>query len=318
MKILIAGATGAIGRPLVKLLQADGHAVSALTRSAERAAALEQAGVDPHVCDVFDAGSVLEAVTAAQPEVLIDQLTAIPQKVDIRRYERDFAPTARLRAEATPHLMAAAAAAGVRRVLCQSVSFLTVPEGPQIHDESARSYTDAPNQFGPMARATDAMERSVLGTPGVEGVVLRYGFFYGPGTTTAPDGSVAAEVRKRRYPVAGGGTGVSSFVHIDDAAAATVAALTGGAPGIYNVCDDEPAPMHEWLPALAAAIGAKPPRRVPAFVARLAAGPHVVHFATALRGNSNARFKQTFGWTPAHPSWQEGFEEVFAGGAASR
>ncbi|WP_354701104.1 nucleotide-sugar epimerase [Paraconexibacter sp. AEG42_29] len=312
MKILIAGATGAIGRPLCRLLQADGHEVAGLARSAERAAALRAAGVEPHVCDVYDAGSVHDAVAAAAPEVLIHQLTAIPANVDIRRYERDFAQTERLRREATPHLMAAARAAGVRRVLCQSISFMTAPQGPRIHDESARSFTEAQHQFGPMVRATDAMERSVLGTPDVEGVVLRYGFFYGPGTSYSPDGGIVAEIARRRFPVAGGGTGVSSFVHIDDAAAATVAALTGGTPGIYNVCDDEPAAMHEWLPAMAAAAGAKPPRRVPAFLARLAAGAHAVHFATEMRGNSNAKFKRTFGWTPSHPSWQEGFDEVFA------
>jgi nucleoside-diphosphate-sugar epimerase len=262
------------------------------------------------VCDVFDPASVAAAVAAASPEVLVDQLTAIPQTVDIRKYEEAFRPTNRLRAEATPHLMAAAQAAGVRRVVCQSISFLTAPEGPPIHDEDARVYLDAPAAFAGAVKATDTMERSVIGTPGVEGVVLRYGFFYGPGTAYATDGATAAEIRKRRFPIVGKGTGISSFVHIDDAAAATVLALDGGAPGIYNVCDDEPAPMREWLPVMAAALGAKRPFRVPTLIPRLLIGPHVVHFGTTLRGNSNARFKQTFAWQPRYPSWRQAFPEV--------
>jgi nucleoside-diphosphate-sugar epimerase len=311
MKILIAGASGAIGRPLTIQLQRGGHHVAGLARSAERAAALEAAGVEAHVCDVFDAHSVQRAVVAAAPEVLVHQLTAIPAKLDLRKYEQAFAPTARLREEATPHLMAAAAAAGVRRVVCQSISFLTAPEGPPVHDEDARVYVDAANQFGPVVRATDAMERSVLGTPGVEGVVLRYGFFYGPGTAYAPDGGTAAEIRARRFPIAGGGGGVTSFVHIDDAVVATVLAIEGTDTGTFNVCDDDPAPLHQWLPVMAAAMGAAAPMRVPAFVARLAVGAHAVHVATTLRGNSNARFKRAFGWEPAHPTWRTGFPEVF-------
>lgn len=310
MKILIAGATGAIGRPLTQLLLADGHEVAALTRSPARALSLPP-GVAGHVCDVFDAASVDAAVAAAKPEVLVHQLTAIPARIDLRRYERDFAMTARLREQATPHLMAAAAAHGVRRVVCQSISFITAPEGPRIHDEDARVFTDTRTQFGPVVRATDAMERSVTGTPGVEGVVLRYGFFYGPGTAYGPDGGVAGEISRRRFPIAAGGTGISSFVHIDDAAAATVTALTGGVPGIYNVCDDEPAPLHEWLPVMAQALGAKPPLRVPGLVAHLAAGPHALHFSRDLRGNANGRFRRTFGWTPTHPSWRAGFADVF-------
>lgn len=311
MKILIAGATGAIGRPLVRLLQERGHEVSGLARSPERATALIAVGVEPHVCDVFDAASVDAAVAAAAPEVLVHQLTAIPHTVDLRKYEEQFRPTERLRAEATPHLMAAAAAHGVRRVVCQSISFMTAPQGPMVHDEGAPLFTANTMQSGPMVRATDVMERSVMGTAGVEGVILRYGFFYGPGTSYGPGGGNANEVAKRRFPIAGGGAGVSSFVHIDDAAHATLVAIEGEATGVFNVCDDEPAPMHEWLPVMAEAMGAKRPLRVPAFVARLAAGPHAVAFATQLRGNANARFKNTFGWTPAHPSWRTGFPEVF-------
>ncbi|MCW3040743.1 MAG: NAD(P)-dependent oxidoreductase [Solirubrobacterales bacterium] len=313
MRVLIAGATGAIGRPLVQRLLRRGHEVAALARSDARAAELTAAGVEAHVCDVFDAASVRAAVAAAAPEVLVHQLTAIPAHVDLRHYERDFAPTERLRREATPHLMAAAAAAGVRRVVCQSVSFMTVPEGPSVHDEDARIFTDNTTQLGPLVRATAAMEASVLGTPGVDGVVLRYGFFYGPGTAYGPGGGTAQEVAKRRFPIAGRGTGVASFVHVDDAAEATVLAVEGTPSGVFNVCDDAPEQLREWLPALAAAMGAPPPRAVPVLLARWLVGPHVVHFSTALRGNSNARFKQAFRWEPAHPSWRTGFPEVFAG-----
>lgn len=312
MRVLIAGATGAIGRPLVTLLQDAGHEVSALVRSPERGRELQARGVRAHVCDVFDGASVHAAVAAAAPEVLVHQLTAIPPKLDIRRYERDLAPTNRLRAEATPHLVAAAQAAGVRRVVCQSISFLTAPVGPAVHDEDAPLFLDAPSAFRPAIVAADAMERLVTGADGLEGVVLRYGFFYGPGTAYAGDGGVSEEVRKRRFPIVGTGTGVSSFCHIDDAASATLAALDGGRPGIFNVCDDEPAPMAQWLPAVAAALGAKPPRRVPAWLARVAAGPHAVHFGTTLRGNANGRFKQTFGWAPAHPDWRAAFPEAMA------
>jgi nucleoside-diphosphate-sugar epimerase len=310
MKVLVAGATGAIGRPLVALLQRAGHEVSALARSPERATSLQAAGVDAHVCDVFDAASVHAAVAAAAPHVLVDQLTAIPAALDIRRYEVAFAPTNRLRAEATPHLMAAAQAAGVRRVVCQGIAFATAPQGPPVHDEDVPLYLDAPKAFAPIVAAAAALERSVMGTGGVEGVVLRYGFLYGPGTAYAPGGAMGSQIRRRRFPIVGPGSGVSSFVHVDDAAQATVAALSGGAPGIYNVCDDEPAAMRDWLPVMAQALGAERPRRVPTWVGRLAAGPHAVHFATTLRGNDNARFKRTFGWAPAHPSWREGFAEA--------
>lgn len=311
MKILVAGATGAIGRPLVPRLQAAGHEVAALTRDDAKAARLRAAGVEPHVVpDVYDRDAVVAACVAAAPEVVIHQLTALPKVMDVRRYREAMQETGRLRREATPHLIAGARAAGARRIVVQSISFLTAPEGPPVHDEDARAYTDAPAAFREAVDATLSMERDTLAATDLDPVVLRYGFFYGPGTYYAPDGSTARDIARRRFPIVGGGRGISSFVHIDDAASATVAALKGGAAGRYNVTDDAPAPMHEWLPHAAACLGAKPPLRVPAFVGRLAAGPHAVHFATTLRGNSGTRFKATFGWEPAHPSWREGFTEV--------
>jgi nucleoside-diphosphate-sugar epimerase len=313
MRVLIAGATGAIGRPLVAKLQAAGHDVAALTRSEAMASDLRERGIEAHVADVFDRDAVVAATVAARPEVVIHQLTALPKAMDVRKYAQEIEPTNRLRAEATPHLIAGARAAGARRIIVQSISFITAPEGPPIHDEDARVFDDAPAAFRGAVTATRGMELEVLAADDLDPVVLRYGFFYGPGTYFAADGSSAAEIRKRRYPIVGGGAGMSSFLHIDDAADATVAALDGGAPGLYNVCDDDPAPMREWLPAMAANLGAKKPLRVPAFVARFAAGPHAVHFGATMRANSNARFKRTFGWEPAHPSWREGFREVLAG-----
>ncbi len=315
MKVLIAGATGAIGRPLVDRLVAEGHDVAALTRSEDKAAALRARGVEAHVADVFDRDGVIAACRAAAPEVVVHQLTALPKAMDIRKYREALEPTNRLRLEATPHLIAGAQEAGARRIVVQSISFITAPEGPSVHDEDAPVYADAPAAFRGAVAATAAMERATLGAGTLDPVVLRYGFFYGPGTYFAPGGATVKEIEARRFPIVGRGTGTSSFLHIADAVDATTAALDGGASGLYNVCDDDPAPMADWLPHAAAVLGARPPRRVPAFLARLAAGSHAVHFATTLRGNDNARFKATFGWSPKHPSWRDGFRTALIGAA---
>ena len=310
MRVLIAGATGAVGRPLVTRLLAAGHDVAGLTRSETAAQALREWGAEPYSADVFDQRSVVAACAAARPEVLVGQLTALPRAINMRSYAQDLEPTNRLRGLATPNLIAGAHAAGARRIVVQSISFITAPEGPLVHDETARVYDDAPDAMRPAVAVASRMEGDVLAAADLDPIVLRYGFFYGPGTHYGPEGSSIAEIRRRRFPVVGRGTGISSFLHIDDAADATLTALAGGASGLYNVTDDEPAPMHEWLPFLAGVIGAKPPLHVPVFVARLAAGPHVVHFATTLRGNDNARFKRTFDWQPAHASWREGFRST--------
>jgi nucleoside-diphosphate-sugar epimerase len=316
MRVLIAGATGAIGRSLVSRLLAADHEVAGLTRSEAAAQTLRGWGAEPHRADVFEQSSVIDACVAARPEVIVGQLTALPRAINLRRYARDLEPTNRLRRLATPNLIAGARAAGAKRLVVQSVSFITAPEGPAIHDETARIYDDAPTAFRPAVAAASQMEREVLAATDLDPVVLRYGFFYGPGTHYASDGSSVTEIRRRRFPVVGRGTGISSFLHIDDAASATLTALEGGASGLYNVTDDEPARMHEWVPFVAGLLGAKPPRRVPVFVARLAAGSHAVHFATTLRGNSNARFKRTFDWQPSHPSWREGFQSALSRGAS--
>ena len=307
MRVLVAGATGVIGRPLVSQLLACGHEVIGLTRSDERAAALRSRGAGAIVCDVFESERLRAAVAEARPEAVIDQLTDLPPVYDPRRYEEMTVPTNRLRSEGTPALVAAAEAAGAHRYLAQSLAFVYAPEGDWVKEEDAPLISGAPPAVQSGVDAVRALEDAVLGAPGLEGIVLRYGQFYGPGTWFAADGSLADQVRRRRFPVLGRGDGHFSFAHVEDAAAGTVAALEHGRPGVYNVCDDEPAPMREWLPTYAEAVGAKPPRRVPVWLARLVGGP-VAAGAAEMRGASNAKARDELAWTPRWPSWREGFK----------
>ncbi len=307
MKIFLAGATGVVGRALLPMLLEAGHEVAAMTSSADRAAELEAVGATPVVCDVFDGERLREQVTAAAPEVVVNQLTRLPQRMNPR--DRDsYRANDRVRTEGARNLAAAAAAAGARRQVAQSIAFATRPSGPPVLDEDAPLYDGAAEPWGSAVAAVRALEQSTC-EGGTEGVVLRYGFFYGPGTAFAPGGQRHEEIAARRFPLLGGGRAVWSFVHVEDAASAALAALDGGGPGIYNVCDDAPAPVIEWLPAYAKAIGAKPPLRIPTVVGRVAAGPIAVHYATTLRGASNARFTGAFGWRPAYGSWRRGFVE---------
>ena len=305
MRVFLAGATGAIGRPLVPALLGAGHEVTALARTAEKAKALAAQGAEPALADAFDIEGVREAVVSARPEVLMHQLTALPRELNLRKYFEQLEPTNRLRAQTTPSFLAAAREAGARRVIFQSVSFITAQQGPLVVDESA------PLMDGTPAEGVRTMERLVLGAEALEGVVLRYGFFYGPGTHYAPDGQMVALARKRRLPIVGSGEGRSSFVHLDDAVAATVLALDHGAPGVYNVTDDEPAPASEWIPELARLVGARPPRRLPAWLVRLLAGEATVLLATQLRGNSNAKARAELGFEPRFAHWRDGFAAVF-------
>jgi nucleoside-diphosphate-sugar epimerase len=307
VRVFLAGATGAIGAQLMPLLVADGHEVSALTRSPQKTAQIDAAGAQPVVADALDAAALGDAVAAAQPDAVIHELTAIPPRIDPRRLERDFVLTDRLRTEGTRNLVQAARAAGASRILAQSVAFAYAPGPPgTVHAESDPLIDDAPPQFRRSAQAIVELERTVLGA---DGLVLRYGYFYGPGTAIARDGSLAQEIQRRRMPIVGGGTGEWSFVHIEDAARATVAALTRGAAGAYNIVDDEPARVSEWVPALAQALGAKPPRRVPAWLARPLAGSYGVTIMTQAQGASNARAKAELGWQPRRPSWRQGFRD---------
>ncbi|HWP33521.1 MAG TPA: NAD(P)-dependent oxidoreductase [Solirubrobacterales bacterium] len=311
MKVFVAGASGVIGGPLVRQLVAGGHEVTGTTRREERTAEIRAAGANAVVCDVFDAAALEAAVAAAQPEVVVNQLTSLPQKYNPRRASF-YAATDRVRREGGHNLLEAARRAGARRFLTQSIAFLYAPEGERIKDEDARPYTEAPGHFAGAVEAMLGHEREVVESSELQGLVLRYGQFYGPGTYYAPDGHLGREVKRRRFPVVGPGTGVFSFLHVEDAAGATVAALDRGGPGIYNVVDDEPAPLREWLPVYAAALGAKPPRHVPVWLARIVAGGAVAAMAVELRGASNAKVKRDLGWQPRYASWRQGFADPAA------
>lgn len=305
MKVFVAGASGVIGRPTVRRLVEAGHDVVGMTRREERAGEIRAAGGEAVVCDVFDAAATREAVVAARPEVVLHALTALPPKFDPKS---DYlAATNEVRTEGTRNLVTAAKAAGARRIVAESVAFFYEPEGDWVKGEDAPLFRDPPGRFAAGCDALVSLESQVLEAGQPEGVVLRFGWFYGPGTYYDRGGSVAEETAKRRYPIIGSGEGRFSFIHIEDAAAAYVAALDHGSPGVYNVVDDEPAPLREWLPAYAEALGAKPPRRVPAWLARLVAGKDLASTAVTMRGASNAKAKRELGWQPAHPSWRQGF-----------
>jgi len=309
MRIFLAGATGAIGRRLVPMLLDEGHEVTGASRSPERAAALDAAGAHGVACDALDAKAVRETLEQVRPEAVIHELTSIPAAIDPRTMERDFELNDRLRSEGTRILVDAAQAVGAQRIVAQSIAFSYRPgRAGTIHDEQDPliAGAEAARPYARSAEAVRALEKTVLAAGGI---VLRYGYFYGPGTAIVRDGSTGEAVKARRLPVIGGGHGVWSFVHIDDAAAATVAALDRGTPAsAYNIVDDAPAEAREWIPALAEALGARPPLRLPAWLARPLAGAYGVQVMTKAQGASGARARQELGWTPAHPSWREGFE----------
>ncbi len=306
MRVFVAGATGAIGRQLVPRLVAAGHEVTGMTRSESKQAMVRELGAMPVVADALEPHAVADAVGRARPEVIVHQLTAL---AGVERYtERDAAPTNRLRSEATDYLLSAGQAVGVRRFVAQGVAAFGAYArngGPVKSEEDPLDPTPVREMRGTLA-AIRHLEQSVLGAKWTEGIVLRYGAFYGPGTSLAPGEEQFELVRRRKFPVVGDGGGVWSFIHIADAAEATVAAVTHGSRGIYNVVDDDPARVAEWLPALAQQLGAKKPMRVPRFVARLFAGEAGVMMMTELRGASNAKAKRELAWTPAHPSWRQG------------
>jgi nucleoside-diphosphate-sugar epimerase len=308
MRVFVAGASGAVGRPLVPKLVAAGHEVTGMTRSESKTEDLRRAGARAVVADVFDIDAVRVAMDEARPEVIVHELTALPDRIDYRKADT-YAATNRVRTEGTRNLIDAALAAGARRLVCQSIAFAYRMDGEGLKTENDPLLSEAGGAFGSGVSALREMEAMVLGTDGLDGLVLRYGFFYGPGTYYAADGTSTDDVRRRRMPIVGRGSGVFSFIHVDDAADATVAAVERGAAGVYNVTDDEPAPMREWVPVFAQAAGAKPPRRVPVWLARFVAGKDVSNFALELRGASNEKAKRELGWEPAHSSWRSGFAE---------
>ena len=302
----MAGATGVIGRQLVPMLVGDGHEVTGMTRTAERTELLRELGAEPAVADAFDRERLHEVVKEARPEVVIHELTDIPREIDPKRYAEAFERNNRLRHEGTRNLVDAAVAAGARRIVAQSIAFVYRYGGGVLHSEEDPLAVE----WGDIVEAVVALEDAVTGTAGIEGVVLRYGYLYGPGTSYASDGSQAEMVRRRRLPIVGDGGGVFSFIHTEDAAAATVRTLDRGAPGAYNVVDDEPAPVRDWLPVYAEALAAKRPWRVPEFLARWIAGERAVQMMTRTEGASNAKAKAELGLELRYPSWRQGFSQA--------
>jgi nucleoside-diphosphate-sugar epimerase len=308
MKVFVAGASGAIGRPLLPRLVAAGHEVTGMTRREGRAEGIRAVGARAVICDVYEAEALREAVAAAEPEVVVNLLTALPEKFKPRL---DLTATNRVRIEGTRNLIAAARAAGARRLVAESVAFMYAPRGDWVKDEEAPMLEPSRSRFGAARAAVADLEEQVLGAEGLAGLVLRYGWLYGPGTYYGRGGSLAEDASKRRLPIVGAGTGTFSFVHVEDAASATVAAVERGAPGIYNLVDDDPAPQREWARVYAEALGAKPPRRVPFWLARLFAAD-TAQSAVSMRGAANAKAKRELAWQPTHPSWRQGFAASLA------
>jgi nucleoside-diphosphate-sugar epimerase len=307
MRVFVAGATGAIGKQLVPRLVAAGHQVHGMTRSGSKEAMLRELGAQPVVADALDPDQVAEAVGRARPDVIVHQLTSIPARLDLRHFDRDFALTSRLRTEGTDYLLSAGQALGVQRFVAQSYFGAYARTGAAVKTEEDPLDPAPPREMRGVAASIRHLEQAVLGARWTEGIVLRYGAFYGPGTSLAPGAEQVEMIRRHKFPIVGDGGGVWSFLHVADAAEATVAAVERGSRGVYNVVDDDPAPVAEWLPALARELGAKRPLRVPRIVGRLFAGEVGVVMMTELRGASNTKAKRELAWRPAHPSWREGF-----------
>jgi 2-alkyl-3-oxoalkanoate reductase len=313
MKIFVAGATGAIGKRLVPLLVASGADVVAMTRSPEKARSLRAYGAEPVVADGLDREAVMAAVARAEPEVVVHEMTGLTGMTSLRNFDKAFALTNRLRTDGTDHLVDAARAAGARRFVAQSFgnwNYERTGRAPK-REEDALDPAPPARQRKSLA-AIRHLEHAVVQADGIEGLALRYANLYGPGTGFSAYGEMAPMLRKRRFPVVGDGAGVWSFVHVEDAASATAAAIVRGAPGAYNVADDEPARVADWLPELARALGATPPRRVPVWLGRLASGEVGVSLSTRIRGASNAKAKRELGWTLLYPTWREGFRRGLA------
>ena len=317
MKVFVAGASGALGAQLVPRLVAAGHEVVGMTRTPSKQDGLRALGAEPVVADALDSEAVARVVGEAEPEVIVHQLTALSGTLsarDMRHPERSAAVimTNRLRTEATDHLLAAGRAVGARRFVAQSYgAWRFARTGGPVQTEADPLDPNPPAAYRSVVAAILYLEKAVTTIEWGEGLALRYGGFYGPGTSMSsdPDAVMAGPIRKRRFPLIGDGGGVWSFIHIEDAAAATVAAVERGQPGVYNVVDDEPAPVREWLPVLASALGAKPPRRIPRWLSWLVAGEVTTASMTDVRGASNAKAKRELGWQLRYPSWRLGFTE---------
>jgi nucleoside-diphosphate-sugar epimerase len=308
MRVFIAGGSGAIGRFLVPMLVSGGHDVVALTRSASVTAVLEAMGARAVVGDVFDSARLAELVGAARPEAVIHQLTAFGAK------DADpLAETIRVRIEGTRNLVAAARAAGARRFIAQSISFICTPVAVGLTDEETPLYLQGPGAVGRLAHSVAELERQTLQDSDMEGIVLRYGWFYGPGTNYGPADAIPAAIRKGRMPLVGTGASTYSFIALQDAADATLAALTRGAPGIYNIVDDEPAPLREWLALAARLLGAPRPQPMEEGLAREKLGEMMYYVLSQQSGASNAKAARGLDWRPATPSWRTGFSRLYSG-----
>ena len=311
MKIFLAGATGAIGKRLLPMLVSEGHEVTATTQHTDKMMSIHSAGAAPLLVNALDKNDVVAAVQKAQPEIIIHQLTAIPPSINLRRFDEAFALTNRLRTEGTDHLLAAARAVGARRFIAQSYAGWYARTGDWIKTETDPLISSGISDGRLTLDATVHVEQAVLDSKAIEGFVLHYGSFYGPATSLAPGAWFFEGIRQRKVPVVGGGTGYWSFIHIHDAAAATLAAVHSTKPGLYNITDDEPAPVSVWLPYLAEVLGAKAPRRVPKWLARFAVGEYGVAVMTELRGSSNRKAKSLLPWMLEWPSWRQGFKDGF-------
>jgi len=308
MKLFIAGATGVMGRVLVPQLINEGHDITALTRNPDKAQWLQNLGVNVVGGDIYDVDHITELMKQAQPETVIHQLTALPKAIDPNQIEDHLAANDRIRVEGTRNLVEASVKAGVKHIVAQSISFILAPEGSRVKDETAPLWLDAPWPIRRTIEASHSLETQVLNAPGIKGIALRYGYFYGPGSAYDANGSMANSVRAGYFPIGGNGTGIFSFIHIDDAASATVAALDTNIPsGIYNIVDDEPAAQKDWLPVYAQALGAPEPQHMSAEGVLEAVGDYGLHMMTEMRGASNAKAKTTLKWKPDHASWRTGF-----------
>lgn len=311
MKVFVAGATGAIGQQLVPQLVRAGHEVTGMTRSTSKQQLLRDLGAEPVVADALEADQVADAVGRVQPDVIVHQLTSIGP-MDLRHFDQAFAMTNRLRREGTDHLLSAGRAVGVKRFVAQSFFAAYERVGGPVKTEEDSFGTGAAKEMRRTVAAIKHVEDAVLAASWTEGIVLRYGGFYGPGTSLGPEGEQTEAVRRRKFPVVGNGAAVWSFIHIADAAEATVAAIDHGRRGVYNIVDDDPAEVADWLPELARTLGVKEPMHVPRFVGRLLTGEIGVAMMTELRGASNAKARRELGWQPAHASWRQGFAELSA------
>jgi nucleoside-diphosphate-sugar epimerase len=310
MRVFVAGSTGAVGKRLVPHLLESGHEVVGLSRTPQKARELEGLGAKAAVADPLDREALTSAIRRAEPEVIIHQLTALAGVGNLKKLDEEFALTNRFRTEGTDTLLRAARLVGARRFIAQSFcGWPFAREGGPVKTEEDPLDTNPPASFRQTLAAIRYLEDAVRGATDVEALALRYGIFYGPGTGIAKDGPIVGLVRKRWVPIVGDGAGIWSFIHIQDVVRATGAAMSRGAPGIYNVVDDEPAAVITWLPFLAGVLGAKPPRRVPAWLGKLAIGDGGVSMMTKIRGGSNAKAKREFGWQPIYPSWRRGFVE---------